>query len=140
MSALKNFSAIQETPNSSKKPTLSTISDFDSKYGMSSTKEQPSPPRVKRSFFSIDFEDPRTAKADKCLINKTKTMKVGDFWDELTKNSQRKLISSFRLAKLSLPKFLDHSKHLRVMFRKPDVCCQEGMQDNSKYSCKLNSP
>lgn len=140
MTTIRNFPANLEN-SSPRKPTLSTISDFGSKYGIQSENSEnldlnSSPPIEKKSFFSYDFEAPMSQKADKCLVNKTKTMKVGEFWDELTRNSQRKLVSSFRLAKLSFDKFLEHSKKLRVMFKRPDVCCDNGRGENSMHSRK----
>lgn len=140
MTTLRNFPHRFED-SSPRKPTLSTISDFGSKYNVESENSEnldlnSRPPVEKKSFFSYDFEAPGSRKADKCLVNKTKTMKVGEFWEELTRNSQRKLVSSFRLAKLSFDKFLEHSKKLRVMFRRPDVCCDDGKGENHMHARK----
>ena len=133
------------------RPTLSTISDFSKNLDLSCSPSvatnkaetlisAPKTPKRRFSIFSIDFEAKDTTPGDRCLVNKHKTMRVGEFWDEITSHSQKKLITALRTAKLSIDKFREQTKNLKIMFKRPQVCCQNDVMDNTLFSGKLQNP
>lgn len=92
-----------------RKDTASTISFFDENQTPNQNSAQMfterKEPIIRRSIFSIDFEDESTLKADVCCVNKQKSYRVGDFWEELTSLSQQRLHKVLGLSKLSMEKF-----------------------------------
>lgn len=126
-----------------RKHTMSTISCFNENYqaegNLNKMACEDKEPIVRKSIFSIDFEDKNTTKADICLVNKHKAMKVGDFWEEISSMSQKRLYHALQISKLSIDKFLSMAKKIRVMFNRPDVCCADSDFDNNNLSRKYTS-
>lgn len=122
---------------------MSTISCFNENYqaegNLNKMACEDKEPIVRKSIFSIDFEDKNTTKADICLVNKHKAMKVGDFWEEISSMSQKRLYHALQISKLSIDKFLSMAKKIRVMFNRPDVCCADSDFDNNNLSRKYTS-
>ena len=124
-----------------RKDTASTISFFDENCTPNQNTavmfSESREPILRRSIFSIDFEDEATLKADVCCVNKQKSYKVKDFWEELTFHSQQRLQKVLSLSRLSIDKFAQVCKKTRVMFSRPEVCCADSTFDNSLLSCKF---